>query len=110
MRRASTCKGSLGAALVEIDKPSQDDTGCVGRPSMAATRAEAVQFQSVGLDDKAVFGRNFFLEPFDLTILELYDGAAARTDEMVVVTFVGDVIVLRLSAEVPCLGDAGFAK
>lgn len=77
---------------------------------MAATRAEAVQFQSVGLDHKAVFRRDLFLEPFDLTILKLDNGAATGTDEMVVVTFVGDVVVLGLGAEVPGLGNAGFAK
>mgnify|MGYP006914157914 CR=1 FL=1 len=43
MRRASTSEDARGV-LVEIDKPSQDDTGCEENPSMAAARAEAVQF------------------------------------------------------------------
>ena len=44
MRRASTCEDTPEGVLVEIDKPYQDDTGCDGNPSMAAVRAEAVQF------------------------------------------------------------------
>lgn len=77
---------------------------------MAAACAEAVQFQSVSLDHKAVFCRDLFLESFDLTILKFYNGAATGTDKMVVMTFVRDVVVLRLGAEVPGLRNAGFAK
>lgn len=95
---------------VEIDKPSQDDTGCDGNPSMAAARAEAVQFQSMGLDDKPILRCDLLLQPFDLAILELHNGTAPRADEMIVMTFVGDVVVLRLGAEVSGLGNAGFAK
>ena len=77
---------------------------------MAATRAEAVQLQSVSLDDKAVLRRDLFLEPFNLTILELHNGATSGTDEVVVMAFVRDVIVLRLGPEVSGLGDAGLTE
>ena len=101
---------ALGAVLVEIDKPSQDDTGCGCCPSMAATGAETVELQSVGLDHKAVLCRDFFLQPFNFAILELHNGATAGTDEMIVMAFVRDVVVLRLGAEVSRLGDPGFAE
>lgn len=77
---------------------------------MAAARAEAVQFQSMGLNDKAILGGDFFLQSFDFAILELDNGAATRADQMVVVAFVGDVVVLRLGAEVSSLGYSCLAK
>ncbi len=77
---------------------------------MPAACAESVQFQSVGLNYESVFRRDLFLEPLDLAILKFHNGAATGTDEMVVMTFVGDVVVLRLGAEVPGLSNAGFAK
>lgn len=64
----------------------------------------------MGLNDKAILCGDFFLEPFDLAIFELHNGAATRADQMVMMTFVGDVVVLRLGAEVASLGNSGFAK
>ena len=100
----------MTGALVEIDKPSQQNTGWGGGPSMPATGAEPVELQAVGLDHKAVFCRDFLLQPLDFAVLELDDHAAAGADEMVVMAFMGDVVVLRLGAEVAGLGDSGFAK
>ncbi len=100
----------MTGALVEIDKPSQHDTGWDGGPSMAATRAEPVELQAVGLDHEAVFCRDLFLQPLDFAVLEFDDRAAAGADEMVVMAFMGDVVVLRLGAEVASLGDSSFAK
>ncbi len=77
---------------------------------MAAARAEAVQFQAMSLDDEAIPCGDFFLKPFDFAILELHDRPATRADEMVVMTFMRDVVVLRLCAEVSGLSDPGFAK
>ena len=77
---------------------------------MAATRAEPVQFKPVGLDHEAIFSRYLFLQPFDLAILEFHNGAAPGADQVVVVAFVRNVVVLRLRAEMPCLGDTGFAE
>lgn len=64
----------------------------------------------MSLNDKAILGCDFLLEPFDFTILELDNSAATCADQMVVMTFVRDVVVLRLGAEVARLGDAGFAE
>ena len=64
----------------------------------------------MGLNDEAILGGDFLLEPFDFAVLELHDGAAPRTDQMVVMAFVGDVVVLRLSPEVSCLGNSRLAK
>ena len=77
---------------------------------MAAARAEAVQFQSMGLDDEAIPCGDFLLQSFDFAILELHDRPATCADEMVVMTFVRDVVVLCLCAEVSGLSDPGFAK
>ena len=98
------------AILVEIDKPSQDTTGCGSDSSMAAVGTEAVQLEPVGLDHKAVLGRDLFLQLFNLAILELYNSPTAGADEMVVMALMRDIVVLRLGAEVAGLGDARFAE
>lgn len=77
---------------------------------MAAARTEAVQLQPVGLDHKAVLGRNLFLQPFNLAVLEFYNRSTAGADEMVVMALMRDIVVLRLGAEVAGLGDACFAE
>jgi hypothetical protein len=77
---------------------------------MAATGAEAVELQSVGLDHKAVLRGDLFLQPFDLTIFKLHNSPAAGTDEVVVMALVRDIVVLRLRAEVSSLGDARLAE
>jgi hypothetical protein len=63
---------------------------------MPAAGAEAVELEPVGLNDEAVSGGDFFLQLFDLTIFKLDDLAAAGADEVIVVTLMGDVVVLRL--------------
>jgi len=77
---------------------------------MAATCAETVQLELVRLDDEAVAARHFFLKPLDLAILEFHDLAAPRADQMIVMAFVADVVVLRLRAEMPRLGESGLAE
>ena len=77
---------------------------------MAAARAETVEFQAVGLDHKAVFCRDFLLQPLNFAVLELDNHATAGADEMVVMALVRDVVVLRLGAEMASLGDPGFAE
>ena len=77
---------------------------------MAAARTEAVEFQAMGLDDKAIACGHLFLQAFNLAILELDDLAAAGTDEMVVMTLMGDVVVLRLRAEVAGLRQTCVAE
>jgi hypothetical protein len=77
---------------------------------MTAAGTEAVEFQTVGLDDEAVAGGHLFLQTLDLAVFELHDLSAVGANEVVVVAFVGDVVVLRLSAEVSRLRQAGFAK
>ena len=77
---------------------------------MAAARAETVEFQAVGLDHKAVFCRDFLLQPLNFAVLELDNHATAGADEMVVMAFMRDVVVLRLGAEVARLGDPCLAK
>ena len=64
----------------------------------------------MGLNDGAVLGGDFFLEPFDLTIFKLHNCPAAGTDEVVVMALVGDIVVLGLRAEVSRLGDARLAE
>lgn len=77
---------------------------------MTAARTEAVQFEAVGLDDETVAGRDLFLEAFNIAVLELHDLSAIGANEVVVVSLVGNVVVLGLRAEVSGLGQAGFAK
>ena len=77
---------------------------------MTTARTETVEFEAVGLDRKAVAGRHFFLKTFDVAVFELHNLSAAGADEVVVVTFMGDIVVLGLGAEVPGLCQAGFAE
>jgi hypothetical protein len=77
---------------------------------MTAAGAEAVQFEAVGLNGEAVFGSDFFLQAFNFAVFELDDLAAAGANQVVVVSFVGDVVILGLGAEMAGLSQAGFAK
>ena len=77
---------------------------------MTAARTEAVEFEAVCLDRKAVVGGNFFLEALDVAVFKLHDLSAVGANEVVVVAFVGDIVVLGLGSEVPGLCQAGFAK
>ena len=77
---------------------------------MTAARAKAIELEPVGLDGKAVAGGNFLLQFLDFTIFEFDDLAATRADEVIVMAFVGDIIVLRLRAEVPGLGNPRVTK
>src|SRR5574341_655721 len=82
------------------------NAGRRGMLSLAASRAEAIQFQLVSRDRKAVSGGDFLLQALDVAVFELDDLAAVGADEMVMVTLVRDVIVLRLGPEVARLREA----
>lgn len=77
---------------------------------MSAARAESVEFEAVGLDRKPVAGSHFFLQSFDVAVFELDNFPAVGTDEVVVMPFMGNIVVLRLSAEVSRLRQAGITK
>jgi hypothetical protein len=77
---------------------------------MTTARTEAVEFEAVGLDGEAVSGGHLFLKAFDVAVFELHNFSAVGADEVIVVAFMGDVVVLGLCAEVPGLCQAGFAK
>ena len=77
---------------------------------MTAARTEAVELKSVGLDGESVPGGDFFLKPLNFLIFKFHDLFAAGADEVIVVAFVRDVVVLRLRAEVPSLCEAGVAE
>jgi hypothetical protein len=77
---------------------------------MAATRTEAVEFKSVGLDDKSMQGSHFLLESLDFLVFKLHDLLAASADEVIMVALVRNVVVLRLRTEVPGLCEAGIAE
>ena len=94
---------------IEIDKLSQSYTS-KSDTSMTAARTEAVEFKSVGFDSKSIPGGYFFLEPLNFFIFELHDLLAAGADEVIVVAFVRHIVVFRLRAEVPGLGEAGIAE
>jgi hypothetical protein len=77
---------------------------------MTAAGTEAVELKAVSLDREAVAGGYFLLQAFDVAVFELHDLSAVGANEVVVVAFMGDIIVLSLRAEVSCLRQAGFAK
>ena len=77
---------------------------------MTAARTEPVELKSVGFDGKSIPRGHFFLEPLNFFIFELHDLLAAGADEVIVVAFVRHIVVFRLRAEVPGLGEAGIAE
>lgn len=77
---------------------------------MTTASAEPVEFKAVSRDGEAVSSRDFFLELFDLAVFKLHDLAAVGANQMVVMTLVGNVVILRLRAEMPGLCQTGFAK
>ena len=77
---------------------------------MTAARAESIELEAVGLDGKTVLSRHFFLKTLNIAVLELHDLSTACANEMVMMTLMRHVVVLSLSAEVPRLGQTGFAE
>jgi len=77
---------------------------------MTAARAESVELEAVGLNGKTVPRCHFFLKTLDIAVFEFHDLPAAGADEVIMVAFVRDIVVLGLSAEVPSLCETGFAK
>ncbi len=77
---------------------------------MTAAGTQPIEFKTVGLNGKSVQGRDFFLKSFNVTVFEFHNLPTACADQMVVMTFVGDVIVLGLGSEVPRLSKAGFTE
>lgn len=73
-------------------------------------RTEAVEFQTVSFDGEAVASGDFLLQTFNVAVFKLHDLSAVCADEMVVMAFMGDIVVLGLRAEVPGLCQAGLAK
>ena len=71
---------------------------------MAAPRTQPVQLQFVGLDGEPISAGDFLLEAFDVAVLKFYDLPAGRTDQVVVVPLVSDIVVLSLGAEMARLG------
>lgn len=77
---------------------------------MTTARTEAVEFQTVSFDGEAVASGDFLLKTFNVAVFKLHDLSAVCADEMVVMAFMGDIVVLGLRAEVPGLCQAGLAK
>lgn len=77
---------------------------------MTAAGTEAIEFKTMGFNREAVLGGYFFLKAFDVAVFEFHDLPAVRADEVVVVTFMRDVVVLGLRAEVSGLRQTGLAK
>ena len=77
---------------------------------MTAASAEPVEFEAVSGNGKAVPGSDFLLKLFDLAIFKLHDLAAVGANQMIVMALVGNVVILRLRAEMPGLCQSCFAK
>jgi len=77
---------------------------------MPAARAEPVQLQFVSLDREPIPFRHLFLQSFDVAVFKFHDLAATRADQMVMVAFVRNVVVLGLGSEMACLGQPRFAE
>src|SRR3990167_5945377 len=78
--------------------------------SMTAASTEAVEFKAVSGNGEAVPGGDFLLELFDLAVFKFHDLAAVGANQMIVMALVGNVVILRLRAEMPGLRQPRFAK
>ena len=63
---------------------------------MTTAGTQTVEFKPVGVDGKAIAGGDFLLQFFDLAIFKFHDLAAPRADEVIMMPFVGDIVVLGL--------------
>ena len=77
---------------------------------MSAGCAEAVELELVRLDGKPIPFRDLLLQSLDVAILKLHDFPARRTDQVVVVSLLPDIVVLRLGTEMTSLGKARVAE
>ncbi len=77
---------------------------------MTTASAEPVEFEAVSGNGEAVPGGDFLLKLFDLAFFKLHDLAAVGANQMIVMALVGNVVILRLCAEMPGLRQTGFAK
>lgn len=77
---------------------------------MTAARTEAVKFQAVSLNREAVARGDFFLKLLNFAIFKFHDLAAPCADEMIVMTFMRHVVILRLGAKMAGLRNAGIAE
>lgn len=77
--------------------------------SAPAFVAQSIEFELVRGDREAVLGRDLLLQMFNVTVLKLRDCAALRTNHVVMMALIHDVVVVGLRAEVAFLGNAGIA-
>lgn len=77
---------------------------------MTTTGAEAIEFEPMGRDRKAVPGRDLLLEALNITVFELHDLSTTGANQMVMVAFMGHIVILGLSTKMSGLGQAGFAE
>jgi len=59
---------------------------------------------------KPVSGGDLFLQFFNVAIFKFDNEPALRADHMIMMAFVGDVVVVRLRAEVTLLRNAGITE
>ena len=64
----------------------------------------------MGLNGKAVFSGHGFLQVFDLAVVKFHNFPAPRTNQMVMMAFVGHIVELGLGSEMTFLRQVGVAK
>ena len=64
----------------------------------------------MGLNGKSVFSGHGFLQVFDLAVVEFHNFSAIRTNQMVMMAFVGHIVELGLGSEMTFLRQVGVAK
>ena len=77
---------------------------------MTTASAEPVEFEAVSGNGEAVPGGDFLLKLFDLAVFKLHYLAAVGANQMIVMALVGNVVILRLRAEMPGLCQTCLTK
>lgn len=77
---------------------------------MTAASAEPIEFEPVGRNSEAIPIGYFLLKLFDFAVFKFHDFAAVGANQMVMMALMGNIVVLRLGAEMPGLCQAGFTE
>jgi hypothetical protein len=77
---------------------------------MTAVGTEAVQFELVRLDGEPVPTGDLLLQALDVAVFKLDDLTATGTDQVIMMSFVCDVVVLSLRPKMSGLGEPGLAE
>jgi hypothetical protein len=105
------CRSEPSAEDVKRACPGGNTLFFMGSAFGSAFAAQAVQFETVAENLEFVLAGDLLLQLLDARIFEFQDGAAAGTDEVIVMLVVAGALIARLSiAEMALFGKTAFGE